>query len=269
MAMQHIVCLTAGQRSGTTALRSLMSETGQFADLGEIFDTSIIEEPHSFFGYCKRNKVQFNDILSGPDAETLCKKYVALLREISGGRHVLFDVKFNSWGEIRMPWTFMHQEPFFLRQLKWMRAKMFFIWRRDLAAQILSDRMSDTIGKWHNLGPEDVAKPIRLDPAKLAERAMLMCLSEKYFYHNLKTYPDSLMLSYEQLFDTEGKLATEVRNKIARLMGEPLAIPEVGLYRRSKIEKHKAVENHDEIVCAIEQVIALHRDPVLANNIAV
>jgi hypothetical protein len=266
MAVQHIVCLTAGQRSGTTALRSLMSETGRFADLGEIFDTAIIDEPQSFFGYCKRNKVQYNDILSGPDAEALCKKYVGVLRELSPGRHVLFDVKFNSWGELRMPWTFMHQEPFFLRQLKWRSAKILFIWRRDLVSQILSDRISDAIGKWHNLTPEDATKPIRLDAAKLAERAKLMCLSEKYFFNDLKSYSDALMLSYEALFDSEGRLAQDSQDRIARLVGETLAIPQSGLYRRSGLEKEKIVENYDEIVRAIQKVCDAHRDPVLANN---
>jgi len=246
-----------------------MSETGKFADLGEIFDTAIIDEPHSFFGYCRRNNVQFSDVLSGPDAESLSKKYISLLRELAAGRHVLFDIKFNSWGEIRMPWTFMHQEPFFLRQLKWTRAKIIFIWRRDLVSQILSDRISDAIGKWHNLGPEDASKPFRLDAAKLAERARLMCLSEKYFFENLRPYSDARMLSYEQLFDSAGRLTKAATSAITDLMGETMAFPESGLYRRSLIEKNKVVQNYDEIARAIASVCVEYREPELANKISI
>jgi hypothetical protein len=269
MLVQQFVCLTAGQRSGTTALRSLISETGKFADLGEIFDTAIIDEPHSFFGFCRDNKIGFSDVLSGPDADALCKKYFARLREVAAGRHLLFDVKFNSWGEIRMPWTFMHQEPYFLKQLKWMRAKLIFIWRRDLAGQVISDRLSDAIGKWHNLSPQDVKAPVRLDPEKLAERAKLLCQSEAYFFENLKTYSGALLVSYEQLFDAAGKLGRGTIQSVSDLVGEKLTIPAEGLYRRSRIDKRSAVANYDEVAQAIRVVCDRYRDPFLARNVAI
>jgi hypothetical protein len=269
MPVQQFVCLTAGQRSGTTALRSLISETGKFADLGEIFDTAIIGEPHSFFGFCRENRIGFADILSGPDADALCKKYFARLREVAAGRHLLFDVKFNSWGEIRMPWTFMHQEPYFLKQLKWMRAKLIFIWRRDLVGAVISDRLSDSIGKWHNLSSQDVTAPVRLDPEKLAERAKLLCLSEAYFFETLKPYPGALLVSYEALFDADGKLASATAGKISDLVGEKLTIPAEGLYRRSKIDKYRAVENYDEVARAVQAVCDRYRDPVLARSTAI
>ena len=145
---QQIVCITAGQRSGTTDLRSQITGTGKFADFGEIIETAATEVPQSFFGYCRDRQLQIADILSGPDAERLSKDYVAVLRRPAGDRHVLIDIKFNSWGEIRMPWTFMHQEPFFLTQLTWLKAKFILFWRVDLIGQILSDRISERIGKW-------------------------------------------------------------------------------------------------------------------------
>jgi hypothetical protein len=266
MPSQQFICLTAGQRSGTTALRSLISETGKFADLGEIFDTAIIGEPHSFFGFCREHKIGFADVLSGPDADALCKKYFARLREIAAGRHLLVDVKFNSWGEIRMPWTFMHQEPYFLKQLKWMRAKVIFISRRDLVGAVISDRLSDAIGKWHNLTPQDVAVPVRLDPERLAERAKLLCLSEAYFFENLKAYPGALLLAYEQLFDADGRLAKGIADRISGLVGEKLAIPDAGQYRRSGIDKRRAVENYEELVRVLGAVCDRYRDPAVASS---
>ncbi|MGA7676455.1 MAG: hypothetical protein WCA78_15595 [Rhizomicrobium sp.] len=263
---QEILCITAGQRSGTTALRSLISGTDRFADLGEIFDTSTIDLPESFFGYCRQRKLQLVDVLSGPDAEGLCKDYMSVLRNKAGAKHLLFDVKFNSWGEIRMPWTYMHQEPFFLTQLKWMKAKLLFVWRQDIVAQILSDRISDRIGKWHNLEPGDAREPFVFDVEKIKTRAMLLCLSERYFYHNLKMYPHVLMLGYERLFNADGALALDVRAKLSRLMQEDYVFPETCLYHKNNLDKTGVVANYAEVASAIREVAAVYREPLLAAN---
>lgn len=262
---QQIVCITAGQRSGTTALRSQISGTGKFADFGEIFDTVATDVPQSFFGYCRDRQLQIADVLSGPDAERLSKDYVALLRRIAGDRHVLIDIKFNSWGEIRMPWTFMHQEPFFLTQLKWMKAKFIFVWRVDLIGQILSDRISERIGKWHNLTADDITEPFTLDVRTLMHRARLLCLSEAYFFHNLRTYPDVAMFSYERLFDGSGGLGPAVHDKIRHLTRELLVYPSEQPYVRSQLDKRGVVANYAELVGALTEVVAEYRDPFLAN----
>ena len=260
---QQFYCITAGQRSGTTALRSLLAGTDRFADLGEIFDTALIGEPQSFFGYCRKNKVELADILSGPDAEKVSQGFLAQLRTLAGDKHVLLDVKFNSWGELRMPWTYMHQEPFFLKQLKWMRTKFLFIRRRDVVAQVVSDRLSDKVGKWHNLEAQDVEGKIALDVGKLKERTRLLCLSEAYFYRNLKAYPATLMLDYEDLYDRDGLLTKAVRERLSQFCGEALSFPDTGLYFKNRIAKEKVVENYAEIAAALRTVVDESRDPLL------
>lgn len=260
---QEIFCIVAGQRSGTTALRSLLSGTGRFADLGEIFDTSTMAQPELFFGYCRRQKIGIADILSGPDAERLCKDYVGMLRGLSVGKHLLIDVKFNSWGEMRMPWTFLHQEPFFLSQLKWRGAKFVFVWRKDIVAQVLSDRVSEKLGKWHNITPADAVAPFALDVDRIRRRAELLCQSERYFFRNMRNTKNVAVLCYETLFDEKGFLAPAARTKLASLAGEPLVFAEEPLYRRNDIDKRALVTNYDEIAAAIRDAAAEYRDRAL------
>jgi hypothetical protein len=261
---QEILCLIAGQRSGTTALRDLIAGTGAFADLAEIFDTATIDQPTAYFNYCRERALKITDILSGPDAERLCKDYISVLRATADDRHVLIDVKFNSWGEIRMPWTYMHQEPFFLSQLKWMRAKFIFVWRRDIVAQVLSDRISDHIGKWHNLDASDSKERFVLNKDKIRTRAKLLCQSEQYFYRNMKEYDNCVFLSYEEIFDRDGRLAPDARDRIAGLMNETYVFPDSGAYRRNRIVKSEVVENYAELASIITDVAAQFREPDLA-----
>ncbi len=263
---QEIFCIVAGQRSGTTALRSLLSGTGRFADLGEIFDTATVSQPESFFGYCRRHNIGIADILSGPDAERLCREYIGILRGLSVGKHLLIDVKFNSWGEMRMPWTFLHQEPFFLSQLKWRDAKFVFVWRRDIVAQVLSDRVSDKLGKWHNITAADAVAPFELEVEKIRRRAVLLCQSERYFFQNMRNTKNVAMLCYETLFDEKGSLGSATRAKLERLAGETLVFPDEGLYRRNDIDKRALIANYAQVVAAIQEAASAHRDPMLASR---
>ena len=264
MTSRQIVCVTAGQRSGTTALRSFISGAGAFADLGEVFDTAIMDSEQSYFGYCRDRKILLSDILSGPDAEKLCKGFIAELSRIAHPKHLLLDVKFNSWGEIRMPWTYMHQEPFFLSQLKWRSAKFIFVWRRDLVAQILSDRVSERVGKWHNLEASDAIDPFELDADKMRNRAALLCMSEKYFYNNLSTYAACVFLCYDDLFNPDGGLRAAARSAISGLVGEPLDFPDRSAYFKNRLDHRAMVSNYPQVVAAINEAIAEHRDPIFA-----
>lgn len=257
---RQIVCVTAGQRSGTTALRSFISGTGVFADLGEIFDTSIQSDRQSYFGYCRNRAIQVADIMTGPDTEALCKDYISTLQQISSNRHILIDVKFNSWGEIRMPWTYMHQEPFFLSQLKWARAKFIFVWRRDLVAQILSDRVSDRIGKWHNLDAGDAIAPFELDVERMRGRATLLCMSEQYYFQNLSNYSDTVFLCYEELYGGADGLSSAAQAAISGLVGEPLRFSGSSPYVKNTLNHRSLIANYAEVVAAIEDAVEASRD---------
>ncbi len=261
---QRIVCLVAGQRCGTNALRNIVTDTDKFANLGEIFNTATLDWPGNFFSYCCQRNVRIGDILSGHDAERFCKDYVATLREAAGEKHVLLDVKFNSWGELRVPWTFMHQEPYFLRHLKNQEARMIFIWRKDLVAQVLSDRIADRIKKWHNIKVENVMEPFDLDIEENRDLAKQLCLSEAYFFDRLKAYPHKLVYCYETIFNSAGALEETAKSKLCAFMGEPYRLRNSGYYHRNQINKEQVVANFTEVAAAIADVTAAYRGPFLA-----
>ena len=259
----HIICVTAGQRSGTNAFRKSLSNTGRLNDVGEIFNTATLDWPGNFFTYCREREIGFSDILSGVDAEELCKRYVATLRELSGEAHLLFDVKFNSWGQIRAPWSYMHQEPYFFGHLKNHEAKFVFIWRRDMVSQIISDRIGAAIGKWHNVKAEHVREPVTLDVEENRMLAELMCQSELYFWNQLKAYPHTLLLCYEELFEGSA-LSADAQAKVCDFVGEPLQFRERGYYQKNDICQPEVVANYDAVAEAVSAAVAAGRGAFLA-----
>lgn len=259
----HIICVTAGQRSGTNAFRKALSNTGRFHDVGEIFNTATLDWPGNYFTHCRERNIGFADILSGFDAEDLCKSYVGSLRSLAGEVHLLLDVKFNSWGQIRTPWSYMHQEPYFLGHLKNHEAKIVFIWRRDLVSQIISDRIGAAIGKWHNLRAEDIREPVTLDVEENRTLAELMCQSELYFWNNLKAYPHTLLLCYEDMF-AGSALSTDARAKVCEFVGEPLQFRERGHFQKNEIRQRDVVTNYDAVADAVAAAAAEWRKAFLA-----
>lgn len=259
----HIICVTAGQRSGTNAFRKALSNTGRLHDVGEIFNTATLDWPGNYFAHCRERNIGFADILSGFDAEDLCKSYVASLRGLAGEAHLLLDVKFNSWGQIRAPWSYMHQEPYFLGHLKNHEAKIVFIWRRDIVAQIISDRFGAAIGKWHNIKPEHVKGPVILDVEENRRLAELMCRSELYFWDNLKAYPNTLLLCYEDLFEGRG-LSPTVQAKASDFLGEPLTFRDTNYYEKNQVDLRASVANYDEVADAVAEAAATWRNGFLA-----
>ena len=260
---RHTICVTAGQRSGTHAFRRALVDAGGFADIGEIFNTATLHWPGNFFTHCRERNIGFADVLTGYDTAELCQTYMAALRDLAGQKHLLFDVKFNSWGEIRGPWTYLHQEPYFLGHLKANEAKIVFIWRRDIVAQVISDRFGAAIGKWHNVKPEHVKGPVVLDVDENRRLAEWMCQSELYFWNNLKAYPNALLLCYEDLFENGG-LSPAARAKVSAMLGESLTFRESNYFTKNEVDLRGAVTNYREVADAIAGAAAHWRGDFLA-----
>src|ERR1700722_2972585 len=152
---QQIVCIVARQRSGTTALQANLAATGRLHNFGEIFQTEGVDKPGSFFGYCRSRQILFTDMFAPRFLPTLCAAYISHLRELAQGKHVLIDVKFNSWGVIRPAWRSLHEEPYFLQFLKKQDTLFVFIRREDLAEQIISTHIAKAHDQWQNLATDN------------------------------------------------------------------------------------------------------------------
>ncbi len=254
---QEIVCVVAGQRSGTNAFRSILAGTERFADFREIFDTNLSNTPSSYFAFCRSRPTQLASINSANLTEAFCDDYIAHLRTLAGDRHLLIDVKFNSWGNLRSPWMYIHQEPYFLAHLKRSGAILVMIVREDIVGQILSDWIARAIRKWVNLENTDVKSPLLLDVPAIENHARLHCLSESFFYAALASYERSLFLTYETLFSVAG-LAEAVEGQIRAMVGEPLRFAGTH-HRTNRLAKEAAVANYDEVCLAVRRMAEVYR----------
>jgi LPS sulfotransferase NodH len=249
---QQIVCVVARQRSGTTALRANLTATGRLHNFGEIFHTDNLDKPGSFLGYCANHRILLSDACAPRALAELCAAYLAHLREIAQDKHVLIDVKFNSWGVVRPAWRYLHEEPYFLHFLKKQDALFLFIRREDIAAQIVSSHIAKAHDQWQNLEAGDAVAMADVNVKKAKREARLIRQSETFLWSGLKNYGRRILFTYEQLF-VDGNLANAAKEEITMALGEALDFPLESPIRKGEIDKATGVKNYAEASRAIAQ----------------
>jgi LPS sulfotransferase NodH len=253
---QQIVCVVARQRSGTTALRANLAATGRLHNFGEIFHTDHLDKPGSFLGYCADRRILLSDAFVPRYLPELCAAYIAHLRDVAQDKHVLIDVKFNSWGVVRPAWRYMHDEPYFLQFLKKQGALFIFIRREDIAGQIVSSHVAKAHDQWQNLAAGDAVDMADVNVKMAAREARLIRQSESALWSRLKNYGRRIHFTYEELF-VDGNLSGAAKAAIATELGEPLQFPEESPIRKNEVDK-AGVKNYEQareaILLAAEKI---------------
>jgi LPS sulfotransferase NodH len=258
---QQIICVVARQRSGTTALRSMLAGTGRMRDFGEIFQNTAQAGSSSFFNFCRENKILLSDTVSAVDVATLCRRYVDHLKEAAGNKHVLIDVKYNSWNVVRPAWHYIHEEPYFMAYLKKMRSIFIFLQRADIVDQVISSYIAESNDKWHNLSLKEAdVEKIEVDVKKARKEARLICQSENLLWSFLRRYDKRLHFVYEILYK-DGLLTDAAKTAIAKAVGEKLTFRPTSRIRKNDVDKTLAIRNYALVRKAVEEEIASIKRP--------
>jgi LPS sulfotransferase NodH len=258
---QKLICVTGSQRSGSTAFRTTLADTGRFADFGEIFDQG--DRPESYIQFCRTQNVSPMIANSEVNIVRFTADYLNYLRQLAGTSHVLFDVKFDSWTQITLPWSHLHQEPFLLTRLKREQASIVLIWRDNLVDQILSYFVAVASGKWHNVKAGDIEQQFSIDVAEIRQRALLVCQSEKFFLDALLNHRGFLPLCYEDIFGDNGRFSDFARQVAKTINGSPLEFARSGRIAKNSVRPQDVVTNYAVLAEAIDEVADLYRKDFL------
>lgn len=268
MSDQKVICITAAQRAGTTALQHALAASGTAKNYGEIFHTkgspSGRSENLSFAEFARENDIRLADAMQLEGASDIARRYLDRLKKDAYPRHVLIDVKLNSWFALSPAWNYPHEPPFFLRLLKREAAIFIFIWRESLADQVLSTFISRELGIWHNLDRQKVAGRQISAPVKALSRlAVQICRSEEDIREHLRDYPRKIQISYEDLF-RNGRLSAEFQKQLSSLLGSDLNLPGTNAIRKNDAKKSEVVRNFEKAVAVIDRVSLRYRGAMAA-----
>lgn len=252
---KQILCIVAGQRAGTTALQSALASTGKFYDFGEIFQTTEARRKGAFLDYAQGRSLQIADLASIESAHAQIDAYLDSLRELSGvSRCPLIDVKLNSWNALRSFWGYAHEEPLLLNVLKKQETRFIFVARRDLTAQILSEKIARHANKWHDLSDDEIQQPITIDPRVVAYQAQLIILAEKTLFGFLKITGNVFPVWYEDLY-VDGATKPSLKEWLNQNFELDLRACPIPAIQKNRVSKEANVNNFKEAAKAVTDVI--------------
>jgi hypothetical protein len=251
---QGVICITAAQRAGATALQYAI-RAGNVVNYGEVFHPHPLKDASgTFLRFAEEHNIRLIETATRSGATAIAERYLNWLREQAAPQHVLIDVKLNSWFVLSSWWQYPHREPFFLHYLKQKRAVFVFIWRANLADQVLSLFIAREFGIWHHLTAEKVAgRTLRAPVGWLKDLAVLIARAEDGMLDHLRDYSDKIVICYEDLFQN-GVLSEQFRNAFLRIASIDLPRGISGGVRPSSASKRDIIENYDEVITAIRPI---------------
>ena len=88
-------------------------------NFGEVFHTHPLKDAAgTFLRFAENNNIRLSETTTRSGTAAIAERYLNWLREQAAPRHVLIDVKLNSWSVLSPVVAIPHHEPFFLHHLK-------------------------------------------------------------------------------------------------------------------------------------------------------
>lgn len=251
-----ILCIVAGQRSGTTALQSAIASTGQFHDFGEIFQTTEVRRPGCFLNFATERNLTVAQMAPERAAKDIIQDYLEYVTALAGEKFPLIDIKFNSWNALRSFWTYPTQEPQMLQVLRNNDTAFIYVVRKDLAAQIISERIARATSKWHNLTAEDVGETIVVPLAQARKQARLILAAERMLLSYLLPVKRVFPVWYEDLYQQDGSIDPDLSAWLSDQFQVEIPAPMRPAIQKNTVSKKQVVENYAEIVEEISAIVA-------------
>ena len=261
--MRRKLCIIAAQRAGTTSLAGALAQTGFFQSFGEVFHTerfaSVFRTGADLYGgaflkFADENAVGLGDISTYQSANDVADRFMAYLQRLADAKYVLFDVKFDSWQVLQPFWSFLAEEPFFLRYLKGNNTIFILLSRRDLAAQIASLQIAERARKWHELGGSDIGtQQFAVDMTWADERARQIVSAEVKLDGYLGGDANVMRICYEDLF-TDGVIDPGLIDFVSAWFDISLPRDLAPEFVRNELDKAAVISNYAEITEAVARI---------------
>jgi len=248
-----VIC--AQQRSGTTALGKALGRTSTIETYAEIFHDKSGGDPRNYFEFLKidDSNLQYLRYPSQDNRKILFGKYLNYLHNLGRKKHIVLDIKYNSWHNFDSIWHSPMAPPVLLDFFKSENVNIIHVQRRNLVSQYVSLAYSDASGKYFytetDRNESDTSKSIYIDTKLLLNSLLVTQATQNLFRSFLRNYPNSLDLYYDEIYNGQrvASEATEKLRSIFHFEDSELTTDQIMTPRRPA----SAVSNREEVLAAL------------------
>lgn len=246
------ILLLAQQRTGTSAVSSIMSKHPELISTGQPFHIGHANKETSFFHF-KEQMIRQDPSLCLPDSDAdLLEKYIRQINQ-RYERTPFLDVKYNQTHFLNGVSYLPGQQPWIVRHALARKCPVIHLTRKNQLKVIVSELRANLTGIWHAKTRIEVENDaVEVDTGWLLDR--LTTLEEVTFMFNswVQNKPSSFTIDYDDLLTPDGSFsdkAAEGIEKITKLAD--LKTFTSDFIKTANNDLSKAIENYDDVVATL------------------
>jgi hypothetical protein len=257
----EFIVLLARQRSGTNALRSVLTRHPGIFCLPEVFEPSPRRYPEaSYFDFLEANAPdgRVTSVMCSAEAqEQLFLEYLDFLRGFSDKQYLLFDVKYNSTHHLDGPWRSLNAQPALFDLIERHGIRVLHLTRANhLRSQVSLVQAQMSRQWWVEVeeAPASADGAVHIDPESVEHQLAAWQAEDEIVAQRFRDYPLAGGLEYDDVFPVLGGPPNpEVLAAIAGWLGlEPDFGDTQPEFRKQNLSPlREAIANYDEVAAAL------------------
>ncbi len=253
-----VLVVLGRQRSGTTALRSILDTHPDVFVIGEVFNIAdrdareeLVREAN-FFNFAPRHAERHPEVLLPGQHEELFVDYFEYLRGFSPSRYFAVDVKYNMTQFFAKPWA-TDVMPFFYELVVRHDVKVLRVTRRNYLRYLLSAEKAWRSDRYGSLRDDDYADTkIALDVDTVIAVLESCATEDELVGRALSTYPNVRSYDYVEIFPRPNEVSDEVLEDIRAWLELDDAFSRDSPWRKqSSLPLAETIENFGEVEAAL------------------
>lgn len=264
--MNNIVVLVANQRTGSTALQSVLNKSDNIDVYGEVFHPMGKNTKCNFYQKFDHSKYDL-PIKSNEDSLTMINDYLDFCVDSSSKKYCLLDIKYDFWHTFNGPTSDRFGKPALLSELEKRGAYFIHLTRNNLFEQFLSGAFAAHSKKWHFRDGESInVKEFEINSSWCLARLNSMKLNRDLFSNYLPN-KKTVHLEYENLF-VNGDISESHLNTISEKIGLKWnKLPKSGI-RKTPVSIPGLVKNKRNLIEALEgtEFLSMAKDTLFPNT---
>ena len=248
----NYVLLLARQRSGTSALGSILNKSSEAYYLGEPFNLANFGKPRNFFSY-KEQAVLENPELMRPDRnQELWEGFVDAMNEKFGGKGFI-DVKYNQTHHVNGDSYLPTNPPWLVAHAFSQKLPIVHLTRRNHLKNFVSVVRAKKTGVWHTkVKHEALERQVSINVDELMNHIRLCENTLNLFDGWMKNRGHVLTLDYSETFKSDGNLSDKAVEGIERLTGySGLEALRTDFIKQTSDDLAEEIENFIDVAAAL------------------
>lgn len=253
MKNPEIIFITGHQRSGTTVFRLLLESHGVY-NADEIFH-GYLKRKDRFYEYLYQRVLQDKSLIFPGHHQQVFYDYIGYLKELSQGKPIAADVKYNNFHLLTPPFKLKQDGSFILDYIASAQAPVVHIVRKNKLRIYISELIAKKTGVWGTHSQARITQDrlgLKINVQDMQQKLRGISQTAESAAKKLSSLGNLHTLVYEDMFDPQGRFAPAVVALVKDLLNVETVNSDPAHIKINPEPLSAIIENYDEVAVALQ-----------------